>query len=148
MPSSTEQILHPARYEKHDQPISVRFREGNDGVLYEDTMGEMEIQVLTAALRGGGEVLTDLPLGWGGDRFRVYRTATGPALVWHTVWDDSASARRFVTGAGQRFAARSRPGYRTTVEPESLDGRPAVRVVRAPTGWDRWARLPEAQAQP
>jgi hypothetical protein len=51
--------------------------------MYEDTFGELEIQVLATVLRGGGEVLTGTPAGWGGDRFRVYRSGAGPALVWY-----------------------------------------------------------------
>ncbi|MCC7133525.1 MAG: hypothetical protein IT352_12785 [Gemmatimonadales bacterium] len=144
LPKSTEQILHPDRYLANDGPVPVEFAEPADGVLHEDTMGELELQIWSAQLRGGGEVLDDLPLGWGGDRFRVYRTATGPALVIYTVWDDSTSARRFATLTGSRFVGRPRQGYRTDVAALSLAGRPAVRVVRAPEGWDRWASLPEA----
>ncbi len=145
LPRSTEQILHPARYAAGDAPIVVRFAAA-DTTLYEDTLGEIEIQILAAVLRGGGEVLTGQPIGWGGDRFRVYRTSQGPALVWYTVWDDSESAARFRGVSGERLLARVRTGYRTTVEPMPGAGRPTVRVVIAPTAWERWARLPPLRA--
>jgi len=145
MPRSTEQILHPERYAAGDRPLNVQFVEPADQVLHEDTMGELELEIWSAQMRGGGEVLDDLPLGWGGDRFRVYRTAAGPALVLYTVWDDSTSARRFGSLAAARFAARQRPGYRTEQTPLDLDGHPAVRIVRAPDGWARWAALPTAK---
>lgn len=142
MPRSTEQVLHPARYALGDAPVQVRFAEPAGEALYEDTFGELEIQTLATVLRGGGEVLTETPIGWGGDRFRVYRTADGPALVWYLVWDDQASAARFRGTSGVRLLAAKRPGYRTTLESSAGSSRPTIRIVIAPEGWDRWGRIP------
>ena len=144
LPRSTEQILHPPRYQSGDRPLAVRFADSTGDVLYEDTLGELEIQVLATVLRGGGEVLTETPVGWGGDRFRVYRTEGGPALVWYTRWDDAASAARFRGGIGARLGARGRAGYRTEAELVKPAAPSTVRVVIAPTSWTRWAALPEA----
>jgi hypothetical protein len=137
LPQSTEQVLHPDRYAAGDRPIPVRFADSTSDVLFEDTLGELDIQLLATVLRGGGEVITAAAIGWGGDRFRVYRAPEGPALVWYTVWDDSLSAARFRGGPGTRLSARARPGYRTVVEPVAGAKRPTVRVVIAPAGWDR-----------
>jgi hypothetical protein len=142
LPRSTEQILHPARYAAGDLPIPVRFADSSADVLFEDTLGELEIQVLATVLRGGGEVLTDAPVGWGGDRFRIYRSAAGPALVWYTDWDDAKSAERFVGGVGARLLARERAGYRTSAERVAGESHPMVRVVIAPAGWRRWQQVP------
>jgi hypothetical protein len=142
LPRSSEQILHPDRYAQGDAPVPVRFGEDAEAPLFEDTLGELEIQVLATVLRGGGEVLTGTPIGWGGDRFRVYRTAAGPALVWYTVWDDEASAARFMGGPGARLGERSRPGYRTAITRVTGASRPAVRTVIAPVGWARWGGIP------
>lgn len=141
MPRSTEQILHPARYALGDAPVPVRFADPAGDALYEDTFGELEIQTLATVLSGGGEVLTETPIGWGGDRFRVYRTAAGPALVWYLVWDDPTSAARFRGTSGVRLLAAKRAGYRTVVEEVGGAG-PAIRVVIAPQGWERWSKLP------
>jgi len=138
-------VLHPDRYRAHDAPITVQFTETDGDILHEDTMGELELQVWRTVLRGGGEVLTDLAIGWGGDRLRVYGPQGDPALVLVTVWDDTTSARRFADGPAGRFAELARPGYRTRVDRIALDRRPAVRVVSAPEGWERWSRLPEAR---
>jgi hypothetical protein len=140
LPRSTEQILHPDRYARGDQPVPVRFDDA-DPPLYEDTLGEREIQILATLLRGGGEILDDA-IGWGGDRFRAYRTPAGPALVWYLVWDDAAAAERFMKGPGTRLAQRERPGYRTTVTRMPAASHPTLRVVVAPAGWPRWADLP------
>lgn len=148
LPRSSEQILHPDRYAAGDEPVPVAFRDRDPGVLYEDTMGELELQVWNTVLRGGGEVTTGLASGWGGDRFRVYQTPAGPALVLYTAWDDSTAARRFAAGPARRFQDQVRTGYRTEVERLELDGHAGVRVVRAPAGWSRWADLPPAAVAP
>jgi len=142
MPRSTEQILHPARYAMGDGPVSVRFADPAGDAVYEDTFGELEIQTLATVLRGGGEVLTGTPIGWGGDRFRVYRTAAGPALVWYLVWDDEMSAARFRGTSGVRLLAAKRAGYRTAMETVAGTAQPTLRIVIAPDTWDRWGRLP------
>jgi hypothetical protein len=148
LPHSTEQILHPDRYQRGDQPLTVRFTDSTGTILHEDTMGELELQIWSAAVKGGGEVQNDLALGWGGDRIRLYETPAGPALVLYTFWDDSVSARGFASGPAARFVARPKPGYRTTAESIDRDGRFAVRVVRAPTQWERWSTLPTAAVLP
>ena len=143
MPRSTEQILHPVRYAKGDGPVQVRFADRAGDALYEDTFGELEIQTLATVLRGGGEVLTGTPIGWGGDRFRVYRSAAGPALVWYLVWDDETSAARFRGTSGVRLLAAKRAGYRTAVESVAGRSQPTIRIVIAPDRWERWIRIPQ-----
>lgn len=146
LPRSTEQILHPERYHAGDGPLLVSFAD-TAAALHEDTFGEMELHILAASLRGG-EVVTALPAGWGGDRFRVYDTPDGPAMVWWLVWDSEVSARRFRINTGQRLVERGRPGYRITVDSIPVSDRPATRVVIAPPGWDRWDRVPGVLAGP
>lgn len=147
LPQSTEQILHPDRYLANDRPVDLQFADPkNDDVLYEDTMGEFELQIWATQMRNGSEVLTDLPIGWAGDRFRVYRTPAGPALVLYTAWDDSTAAGRFAKLTAARFVSRPRPGYRTTAEVLTLAARATVRIVRAPESWARWSSLPELRS--
>lgn len=148
LPTSTEQILHPERYLAADQPKPVAFADSVGEVIHEDTMGELELQIWSTQLRGGGEVLDDFAIGWGGDRYRVYRTAEGPALVLYTAWDDSTAARRFATGTGARFRDRARPGYRTEVTQLGPEAGGMVRVVRAPDGWIGWGLMPAARVGP
>jgi hypothetical protein len=142
MPVSTEQILHPERYARGDQPVELAFR-ADSGVIYEDVLGENEVRVVLASLAKSQEVQTTVPLGWGGDRFRVYDTPGGPALVWYVVWDDERSADRFARTAGPTLRQTSRQGYRAEFGPVSVAGRAAVRYVLAPEGWARWGALPE-----
>jgi hypothetical protein len=142
MPQSTEQILHPARYQAGDLPITLRFNDDSTDVLHEDTFGEFEMLVLRSALAGIDAVATDLPLGWGGDRMRVYRTDQGSALVWYSVWDEAVNADGFHERIASKLVERRREGYRTVVERFDQDSLPWVRVVIAPTTWSAWDQLP------
>lgn len=144
LPRSSEQVLHPDRYDAHDEPISIRFVGDTAGLLHEDTFGEFEIALLRSALRHDDGVSTDPAMGWGGDRLRVYRTPDGPALVWVTVWDETGFAQRFRSQVADPVAALRRPGYHTVMEALEVGGKAAVRIVVAPDGWARWQALPGA----
>jgi hypothetical protein len=146
MPVSTEQVLFPERYARRDTPIALAFPP-DTGIVYEDVLGEGEIRVLLSQLAGWSEVKTRSPIGWGGDRYRVYATPTGPALVWYIVWDDSRSAERFIWGYGGKLRATARHGYRTVLENVELQGKPATRYVLAPDEWDGWGKVPKATLQ-
>ncbi len=143
MPRSSEQILHPDRYEAHDEPVAVRFAGDTAGLIHEDTFGEFEIDLLRSALRKDSAVNTDQAMGWGGDRVRVYQTPDGPALVWVTVWDEPRYADRFRTQVADPIAALRRPGYHTEIEALQYNGKAGIRIVIAPDGWGQWKALPE-----
>lgn len=147
MPVSTEQILHPDRYARGDVPVPLAFQ-SDYGVMYEDVLGESEIRVLMARLAGAREVRVGVPIGWGGDRYRVYATPDGPALVWYVVWDDERSRERFTWGYGGKLRSSTRNGYRTMLESSELDGRSAMLYVLAPEGWDRWGGVPVVEVGP
>lgn len=146
MPASTEQVLFPDRYARGDAPIALEFPRDST-ILYEDVLGESEIGVLTARLSDATQVRKAAPRGWGGDRYRVYRSPEGPALVWCVVWDDRRSAERFVMGFGPKLRQTARKGYRATLESQEIDGRPATQYVLAPETWNGWAALPRARVR-
>jgi hypothetical protein len=143
MPVSTEQILFPDRYARGDAPVTLAFPP-DTAIVYEDVLGEGEIRVLMSQLAGSSEVRSRGPIGWGGDRYRVYATPAGPALVWYVVWDDPKSADRFLWGYGGKLRSTARKGYRTVLENFELGGKPATRYVLAPEGWDGWGHVPKA----
>ena len=146
MPTSTEQILHPARYQQRDAPVVLAFPGDTADVIHEDTFGEYEALVLRSALAGIDAVATDLPLGWDGDRIRVYRTPNGPAPVWYTVFDESAYADNFRTRVVAGLNRLRRPGYRTVIDGVPVGSLPGVRVVIAPNEWTGWSALPSVIA--
>jgi hypothetical protein len=148
MPVSTEQILHPYRYGRGDQPLALRFTADEPHVLYEDVMGEFDMRILAADLAGAGanvEIQTPVALGWGGDRFRVYETPAGPAMVWYIVWDDAPSRTRFLGTTGQRLELRRRLGYRLELTSSTIAAHPATRIVIAPNEWLGWKQVPAVE---
>jgi len=148
MPVSTEQILHPERYQKGDGPAVVAFAPSESGqVLHEDALGELEIRLMGATLAGRGTVSYQPPLGWAGDRYRVIAAEGGPALVWYLAFDDSQSAARFRASIGQRLAGIRRPGYRATLEARPIGAREGVRFIIAPEGWTGWTAPPALAAR-
>lgn len=145
MPASTEQILHPDRYTSGDLPVRVRIAGAAADIILDDTFGEFDIDLLRTQLDGVATVRADPAIGWGGDRMRIYRSNEGPALVWITVWDEPRYAEQFRSGIGAALSGRSRPGYRTAIEPLQVTGKSAVRIVIAPAGWSKWKSLPVAE---
>jgi hypothetical protein len=126
----------------------LKFTADEPGVLYEDVLGEFEIRVLAADLSSAPaatEIATPLAYGWGGDRFRVYQTPSGPAMVWYIVWDDPGSRTRFQNTTGQRLESRRRLGYRLELTSPMIGDRPATRVVIAPNDWLGWKQIAPAR---
>jgi hypothetical protein len=141
MPESTEQIFQPVRYEEADRPLVIRF-ESSDSALTENTLGDFTIRVLAAQSVHAEEIAERTAVGWGGDRFRVYDTPEGGALVWVIAWDDSVSLQRFRRGTGAVLLALGKPGYRYDMTDIMLDTHPATRLVIGPVDWAGWSRLP------
>ena len=143
MPRSTEQIIHPERYERGDQPIDVQFTDTVPG-SYEDVLGEFDIRLLMQELTGRKASNSALPLGWGGDRFRLDEANGGPALVWISVWDEPRYRDWFLAASAAKFKARAKPGYKAQVDTLTVTGRAALRYVIAKETWSSWHTLPGA----
>jgi hypothetical protein len=145
LPSSTEQILFPDRYVAGDRPFDVRFTDVVPGA-FEDVLGEFETRLLVQELTGR-PATNVVPLGWGGDRFRLAGDAGAESLVWVIVFDEPYQRGRFREGTGAKLLARQRAGYRALLDELTVSGRPGLRFVLAPVGWDRWERLPTAEVR-
>jgi len=132
LPHSTEQVLHPqSRFlVEKDEPTELRFDGDTTGVIYENTLGELEMRILLQEHLGNDAAAA----GWDGDRFRLLETQGRRALVWFSVWDDGGAADRFADA--YRQIARRRTDRSINVQRFELDGRPAVRVIDADTGVD------------
>jgi hypothetical protein len=119
-PTSTEQILHPEKYEAGEDALPVAIpadaasRMG-DGwtVALEDTWGEFQTRVWLTESGIPLEEATAAAAGWGGDRLVVMN---GPDDAWavalETTWDSEAEAVEFRDAAETAVA--------------SLDGEAAV----------------------
>jgi hypothetical protein len=106
-PASTEQVLHPEKYQAAESPVDVALPGGlatglGDGwsLAYEDTLGELGLRTWLA--QANEKAAADAAAtGWGGDRVGLYRGPDGAwAIVLRTAWDDAVAAQRFTAAAG------------------------------------------------
>ena len=110
-PESTEQVLHPEKYAADEQPVHAfspdlasSLGEGWADV-YQQTMGELLMQVFAAGDETPNQPIPGLPVewahtetvaGWGGDRLRMYENTRGDwGIVWSTAWDTAADGAEF-----------------------------------------------------
>jgi hypothetical protein len=132
LPQSTEQVLRPLEkfIRARDEPTEIRFVQPVPGAVYENTLGALELSILLEEHLGN----RDAANGWDGDRYRVINDGGKNLLTWMSVWDDAASANRFV--AAYRSIAAKRSDRAVRVERLEIGGRHAVWVVDAPAGVD------------
>ena len=145
MPISSEEILAPERVAKGDRPLRVTFV-GATGASYSDGLGAAETRLLIAEARGQEAFVDPAVLGWGGDRFELYGTPAGDALVWIAVFDSSPARDGALRALADWPPARA--GYKHMIVPLEVSGRPGLRLVIAPNEWGRWSALPTATAAP
>jgi tetratricopeptide (TPR) repeat protein len=120
LPRSTEQILHPERYRRGDDPVEVTLPElaGALGGAWQEVdrevMGELALRLYLQ--EHAGPVMGALAAeGWGGDAYTLLRDGDqGPyLLVMQTVWDDQEEADQFL--ALYRVGMSHRAGFEEEV---------------------------------
>jgi hypothetical protein len=107
MPLSTEQILHPDKYDSGEAPIAVELPKVAAALgagwseAIQDTFGEFQTRTWLREAGVRGADATEAAAGWGGDRLAVLN---GPddawAVVMKTEWDTAADAGEFEAAAG------------------------------------------------
>jgi hypothetical protein len=120
LPASTEQVIHPDKYQNQEAPIAVTLpsslaKDLGKGwsVSLQDTFGEAQLRTWLAT--NGLQVVAanGAAAGWGGDRLAVLEGPDGAwALVMRTDWDTADDAAEFGTAA---TTATSRAGGPATV---------------------------------
>jgi hypothetical protein len=123
-PESTEQVLHPEKYQSREPAVKITPAPlGSLGALKElrrDVLGELELRVLFAS-RVPEAVAEKAAAGWGGDRLVAYADPSGdslPVAVLYTAWDTETDAKEAESAARKMFAAMSG-------KPEPAAGQPA-----------------------
>ena len=88
-PASTEQVMHPQKYLRVEQPVAVRPPAVGPGweVVRRGRMGEWMTGRLVADRAAAA--------GWGGDAYALLRRGDRRALAARWVWDTPADAREF-----------------------------------------------------
>jgi hypothetical protein len=117
LPDSTEQVLHPEKYEAGEKPLEVSLDAdalakamgpGWSGTP-EDTLGEFQLSVWLKENGVKALAAGDAAAGWGGDRLAYLRGPDGAyGLVLRTTWDSPAEAKEFLAAA--QTAAAGLPG--------------------------------------
>ncbi len=101
LPASTEQIIHPEKYDAAEEPIEVSIPNpaellgGGWAEIDRNAMGEL---FLRSYLEGGldRETAAMAAAGWGGDEFLLLETPTwDDALIIYSVWDTEEDAIEF-----------------------------------------------------
>lgn len=103
-PLSTEQILHPEKYQPgadYDAPMKIEIPDLNDSItgdwtsLGSSCLGELQTRILLSKVPEGKEAA----LGWDGDRYEVFRRSGESqerfALAWVSIWDSEEDAEQF-----------------------------------------------------
>ena len=114
-PVSTEQILHPAKYQAGEAPIPVSLPPvlpalGSEWALVaEDVIGEFLLRTyLNSVLPWPASVRA--ASGWGGDRFRLLRDGSGQRVFVSVIqWDTEIDAQEFFD-TYQEFTGAANPG--------------------------------------
>jgi hypothetical protein len=94
-PVSTEQFMHPAKYEARDRPVRIRVAAPRGTSLVEQgDFGEFDTEQLLRAANGRAGARR-AAAGWGGGGFALWRRGAryGVALRW--TWDSARDAREF-----------------------------------------------------
>lgn len=102
-PASTEQVLHPEKFLRGDDPPRsvalpdlARLSKAGWRRLREDTFGEWMTSVIVRFLTDDAVKGLRAGAGWGGDRFAYYEDGDGRGLlVWGSVWDAEKDAAEF-----------------------------------------------------
>jgi hypothetical protein len=106
-PVSTEQFMHPAKYEARERPVRVRVGAPSGARLVErGDFGEFDTEQLLRAANGraGGRRAA---AGWGGGGFALWRRGARYGVTLRWTWDSARDAREF-TRALRRTARRLR----------------------------------------
>lgn len=98
-PRSTEQLLHPERYEAGDEPVPVLPYEVDLGrtwtMTQTETLGEA-LMGLTIVEWSNGTLTPAVVEGWGGDRLQVWQDEEGRTVaLWQGIWDTPSDAYRY-----------------------------------------------------
>lgn len=134
LPRSSEQILHPERYRRGDDPVEVELPDvagslsGDWQEVDRDVMGEIGLRLYLQE-HVGPAVATLAAEGWGGDTYALLRNGDQEQylLVLLTEWDDQEEADQF--WALYRVAMSHRVDY--TEEVAALVGDPESMLWRS-----------------
>jgi len=131
-PSSTEQILHPEKYEVREEPTTVRFTlpaafVDQRRLVYDNISGELGLYLFLKShfveALGGSSDSARATTGWGGDRTLAYESSTGQVTVFIVSdWDSEEDAIEFANAVAEVSAFRTPDAAVRSVNGPSFSG--------------------------
>ena len=152
-PVSTEQILHPERYAKNDEPVMLFFDPSSVledyDKIYETVLGEFQMKLFlehhlksdAGSDRKRSIDVEQAATGWDGDRLMAFRQGDrSPLLIHLSVWDSQRDATEYynalVEASQRRFpeastrTASGKHGASNCLRAKSGDGAERIYVER------------------
>jgi hypothetical protein len=128
-PRSSEQVLHPEKYESREAPREVDPGPSPAGAkpIANGVLGEAFI----GTLLGDGSAAA--AAGWGGDHYATWDVGGRTLLAWRSVWDTPADAGEFQQALARTLGARGK----------SMPERQGFRVVAAAPWSIAWRVEPD-----
>ncbi|MEO8019977.1 MAG: hypothetical protein ABI769_19375 [Pseudomonadota bacterium] len=115
-PESTEQILHPAKWNAHESPVVIAWPSFEPDPLFadwhllrENVLGERQWRLVFRA-QGFGLEANSAAAGWRGDRYAVFRHKGGGEflMLMYTSWDTPDDAAEFAAAYRRLLEAKYR----------------------------------------
>jgi hypothetical protein len=135
IPASSEQVLHPEKYEQQDEPTQIDLSAADAAIpreweiFYRNTLGEFDLLTLFDIHNETSADASDLASGWDGLRFEAYEDEGEQlVIVGSSVWDSEADAGEFHAGFSEVLA-----GLRDTGDFEVIHRGEHVDFVIGPT---------------
>ncbi len=93
LPRSSEQIMHPEKYIKKEEPerVIIFYKPEGYPLVHSGVVGEYNLNVLLKAKEDSFGLAT----GWGGDTFELFENDEHVCLLWESVWDKEKYCSRF-----------------------------------------------------
>jgi hypothetical protein len=118
-PRSSEQILHPEKYLRRDNPVSIEFPDlaaesvlAGWKVLDSNVVGEFQWRLILGEF-GAGPRAAAVAAGWDGDRYAVLENDGRLLLLVLSTWDSPTEAIEFAEGytalLGEKYRDRNDP---------------------------------------
>jgi hypothetical protein len=113
-PRSSEQVLHPDRYLRRDDPVTIEFPDlsaesllSGWQLLDSNVVGEFQWRLIFGEF-GYGVLASSFAAGWDGDRYAVLERDGSLLMLVLTVWDSPAEAEEFAMAYGDLLAEKYR----------------------------------------
>jgi hypothetical protein len=118
-PVSTEQFMHPAKYEARERPVRIRVSVPSGARLVEQgDFGEFDTEQLLRAANGRQRSAA-AAAGWGGGGFALWRRGARYGVTLRWTWDSARDAREFA--AALRRTARRLGGATVNSSNEGVE---------------------------